>query len=125
MTTGRTITREEIDNIRYVIGAQINKIDSEFDYEWDDCPTWYLQVGELDIHFELANSEAYEGVETGETGGGWNAGWVACTREGEIKAQVYPYNYTNRVWTQDVQELTERVGRSLAILANWAEEQAG
>ena len=125
METEKTLTEKDIGGLFHDIAKELEEIDSSAAFCEDDCPSWYLQVGELDIHFELANSEAYEGVETGETGGGWNAGWVACTREGEIKAQVYPYNYTNRVWTQDVQELTERVGRSLAILANWAEEQAG
>lgn len=125
MENENPITDERIEELIPEVTAELEKIDPEVTSGWDDCPCWYLQVGELDVHFELANSEAYEGVEAGESGGGWNAGWTACTRGGEIKASVYPYNYSNRVWTQDMQELRERVGRSLATLANWAEDQEG
>jgi hypothetical protein len=65
---------------------------------------------EIDVRFTLASSGAYEGIDEGEEGWGVNIAVDINGADGRMIGGFTPYNYTERVWTDDTDELLERIG---------------
>jgi hypothetical protein len=65
---------------------------------------------EIDVRFTLASSNAYEGIDEGEEGWGVNILVDITGADGRIIGGFAPYNYTDKVWTDDADELMERLG---------------
>jgi len=95
----------------------LKEIDSEVCFWWDVDPSWSMEIHGLCVSFEIVYSDDY-----GDDDEGYNAGWVACRHGGEIVANFYPYNYTSRVWTKDMDELRDRIDWALETLGCFKED---
>jgi len=93
------------------ITERLEKLDPETECVWDECPMWLLERGEHHVNVTLVDSETCEGTSWDE--GGFNISVVITNEDGTIEATYCPYNYTPRGWTNDPEELRERVEGTL------------
>ena len=63
---------------------------------------WYLTAPSFYVRIEIAEAATY-----GEEGG-YNFTMMIVGEGGKVYGQLTPYNYTKRVWTEDMEELEER-----------------
>ena len=84
----------------------------------DDEYSWWAVRDGVGVQFRITESTVNEGVDEGI-----NPDVVMTKDGGQILGQIAPYNYTPRVWTNDPEEIKERMERVLAGLSDWIAEQ--
>lgn len=63
---------------------------------------------EFNVSFEIVDSIDYEG-----TFEGYNVSFEIITLEGRILGTITPYNYTDKVWTKNIDELKNRAKKMM------------
>lgn len=93
--------KENFENAGYEV-SDIGQTDASGGIGWDIAVT--TDDGEtIVIKFEVVDSIGYEGKMLG-----YNVSVDAIHENGQILATHKPYNYTDDVWTTDIDELKER-----------------
>lgn len=63
----------------------------------------------IDVRFQLVDAYDYDGFEPGDPEWGVNVSVDVTGYQGEMLGGLTPYNYTEKVWTSDEDELQERL----------------
>lgn len=109
----------EAEAIKNEFGVEPTMMGEAYDMNADGLSYWtgigFVRAGEqiedfgIDVRFDLVDAYDYDGLEPGDPEWGVNVSVDVVGYDGEMLGGLTPYNYSDRVWTNDEQELQERL----------------